>query len=170
MKRMRTSGSGGWFVLPAATLSPRSLKRWMCEAATIMISPIMGTSSGWAVIAMPRDAWALRGSQTGIPGSGDMLGKLSSAGTVTLNWVGNTCLKTPVFKALFSNCCAKKSRTRTAEPHPEMQGFGVFAACRTKRNLGRPHGSCFPPSHHPRRAVSNCSTLLHPCRAESKTD
>ena len=139
-------------------------------AATIMISPIMVTSSGWAVIAMLRDALALRGSQTGIPGSGGMLGKFSCAGTVTLNWVGSICLRTPVFTALCSNCCAKKSQRSTTEPHPERQGSRVFAACRTKRNLGRPHVSCFPPSHHPRRAVSNCYTLLHPCRAESKTD
>ena len=129
---MTKSGNGDLFALPAVILSPGCLKGLIFGAATIMTFPIMVTSSGWAVIAMLRDAWALKGSQMGIPGSGVIRGKFNSAGTVTLNWAGNICLKMTVFTALYSKCCAKKSRRRTTWPHPDIKGFRIFGAGRTK--------------------------------------
>jgi hypothetical protein len=65
MKTMTKSGNGDLFALPAVILSPGCLKGLIFGAATIMTFPIMVTSSGWAVIAMLRDAWALKGSQMG---------------------------------------------------------------------------------------------------------
>ena len=120
---MTTCRNGALFALTAAIVSPRWLKRSRFEAAIIMTFPITGTLSGWAVIAMPRDAWALKGSQMGIPGSGVIRGKFSSAGTEIFNWAGNICLKMTVFTALYLKCCAKRSRKRTMTPIVDEVNF-----------------------------------------------
>jgi len=78
-RMMTTWGIGDSSALPADILSPGCAKKSIIAGATIMTFPITGALCGWAVIAMLRDAWALKGFRAGIRGSGVIPGKFSSA-------------------------------------------------------------------------------------------